>query len=77
MRTVACAEPEEAFQRIDGPKGAQAAGRWQSVAPAARPAFLPLAGVAPLLARIERNPDPLAPLVATQGKGISYLRVQR
>jgi predicted dienelactone hydrolase len=25
----------------------------------------------------QTNPDPLAPLVATQGKGISYLRVQR
>ena len=45
---------------------AQAAGRWQSVAPAARPAFLPLAGVAPLLARIERNPDPFVPIELPQ-----------
>jgi phytoene synthase len=41
---------------------AQAAGRWQSVSPGARPAFLPLAWVAPLLARIERNPDPFVPI---------------
>jgi phytoene synthase len=39
---------------------AQAAHHWPSVPPAARPAFLPLAWVAPLLARIERNPDPFA-----------------
>jgi phytoene synthase len=45
---------------------AQAADRWQSVAPAARPAFLPLAGVAPLLARIERNPDPFVPIELPQ-----------
>jgi phytoene synthase len=32
------------------------------VPPAARPAFLPLAWVAPLLARIERNSDPFAPI---------------
>jgi phytoene synthase len=41
---------------------AQAAHHWPSVPLAARPAFLPLAWVAPLLARIERNPDPLAPI---------------
>jgi phytoene synthase len=41
---------------------AQAARYWPLVPPAARPAFLPLAWVAPLLARIERNPDPFAPI---------------
>jgi len=41
---------------------AQAARHWQSVPQAARPAFLPLAWVAPLLARIERNPDPFLPI---------------
>jgi phytoene synthase len=41
---------------------AQAAHRWPSVPLAARPAFLPLAWVAPLLARMERNPDPLVPI---------------
>jgi phytoene synthase len=41
---------------------AQAARHWPSVPPAARPAFLPLAWVAPLLARIERNSDPFAPI---------------
>jgi len=45
---------------------AQAAGRWQSVSPGARPAFLPLAWVAPLLARIERNPDPFVPIELPQ-----------
>ncbi len=45
---------------------AQAAGRWQSVTPAARPAFLPLAGVAPLLGRIERNSDPFVPIELPQ-----------
>jgi len=39
----------------------QAARHWPSVPPAARPAFLPLVWVAPLLARIEQNPDPFAP----------------
>jgi phytoene synthase len=41
---------------------ARAAQRWPSVPPAARPAFLPLAWVAPLLTRIERNPDPSVPI---------------
>ena len=41
---------------------AQAARHWPSVPPAARPAFLPLAWVAPLLARVERNSDPFAPI---------------
>ncbi len=41
---------------------AQAAHRWNDVPPAARAAFLPLALVDPLLARIERNPDPFRPV---------------
>jgi phytoene synthase len=41
---------------------AQASHHWPSVPLVARPAFLPLAWVAPLLARIERNPDPFAPI---------------
>jgi 15-cis-phytoene synthase len=34
---------------------------WDAVMPPARPAFLPLATVAPLLARLARNGDPLRP----------------
>lgn len=41
---------------------AEARRGWGSVAPSARPAFLPLALVAPLLDRIERNPDPFRPI---------------
>jgi phytoene synthase len=37
---------------------AEARRRWRDIAVAARPAFLPLALVEPLLTRIERNPDP-------------------
>jgi len=37
-------------------------GRWGEVPPAVGPAFLPLALVEPLLARIERNPDPFRPI---------------
>jgi 15-cis-phytoene synthase len=45
---------------------AQAARNWHSVSPDARPAFLPLAGVAPLLARLARNPDPFVPFELPQ-----------
>lgn len=41
---------------------AEARRGWGSVASSARPAFLPLALVAPLLDRIERNPDPFRPI---------------
>ena len=41
---------------------AEARGGWRSISPAARPAFLPLALVPPLLERIARNPDPFRPV---------------
>lgn len=41
---------------------AKARRGWSHVTPAARPAFLPLALVPPLLNRIERNPDPFRPV---------------
>ncbi len=41
---------------------AEAARAWRDVPAAARPAFLPLALVDPLLARIERNRDPFRPI---------------
>lgn len=41
---------------------AEARRGWGSVSSSARPAFLPLALVAPLLDRIERNPDPFRPI---------------
>ncbi len=44
----------------------QSARNWDSVSPAARPAFLPVAWVAPLLARLARNPDPFAPVELPQ-----------
>ena len=64
---------------------AQAARHWPSVPPAARPAFLPLAWVAPLLARIERNRDPfradracaMAPAVAAVARGATRRVLKR
>jgi phytoene synthase len=41
---------------------AEARHAWDIVPEAARPAFLPLALVGPLLTRIERNPDPFKPI---------------
>jgi phytoene synthase len=41
---------------------AEARRTWEFVPAAARPAFLPLALVEPLLTRIERNPDPFKPI---------------
>ena len=40
----------------------EARRNWPSVPSSARPAFLPLALLAPLLDRIERNPDPFRPI---------------
>ncbi|HEX4552957.1 MAG TPA: phytoene/squalene synthase family protein [Xanthobacteraceae bacterium] len=57
LRAALAEIASEARERL-----AQAARHWPSVPPAARPAFLPLAWVAPLLARIERNPDPFVPI---------------
>jgi phytoene synthase len=57
LRAALAEIASEARERL-----AQAARHWPSVPPAARPAFLPLAWVAPLLARTERNPDPFAPV---------------
>ena len=45
---------------------AQAARTWHEVAPAARPAFLPVALIAPLLTRIVRNSDPFQPVELPQ-----------
>jgi len=41
---------------------AEAERHWHSVAPAAMPALLPLALVRPLLARMDSNPNPFAPI---------------
>jgi 15-cis-phytoene synthase len=41
---------------------AEAERHWHSVTPAAMPALLPLALVRPLLARMDGNPDPFAPI---------------
>lgn len=41
---------------------AEARRRWSDISRAARPAFLPLALVEPLLARIERNSNPFQPV---------------
>lgn len=41
---------------------AEARRGWPGIPSSARPAFLPLALVAPLLDRIERNPDPFRPV---------------
>ena len=45
---------------------AEATRAWGTVSPSARPAFLPVALVEPLLTRIERNPDPFAPVELAQ-----------
>jgi phytoene synthase len=41
---------------------AEAERQWQAVTPGSVPAFLPLALVRPLLARMDANPDPFAPI---------------
>jgi phytoene synthase len=53
-----------AFQEMTGKarEHLDEAGRaWDAIPPGARPAFLPLALVKPLLARLARNPDPFRP----------------
>ncbi|HEY2136715.1 MAG TPA: squalene/phytoene synthase family protein, partial [Xanthobacteraceae bacterium] len=40
----------------------QASQHWKAISPAAHPAFLPVALVAPLLARITQNRDPFVPI---------------
>jgi 15-cis-phytoene synthase len=54
-----------AFREIAGKARArldEAAGAWDAVSPKARPAFLTLAVVKPLLARLARNRDPFRPV---------------
>ena len=48
---------------------AEARRGWDRVSPAARPAFLPLALVEPVLARVARNPDSFQPVELSPWRG--------